>query len=88
MLHNIDIQTVFHVLHFFQINKFSPAGRLFFRYFTTEYLNKLVEICHFINDDRKTIKLQINNIHMNEVNVGRSTILQRACICSQNIDLI
>ena len=46
---------MFYIL--FNINNFSPATLLFFfNLKTTEYLNKLVEICHFINDDKKTIK--------------------------------
>ena len=50
---------MFYIL--FNINNFSPATLLFFfNLKTTEYSNKLVEICHFINDDKKNYKIHIN----------------------------
>ena len=51
---NFNINVI--MFYIFKINNLSPAARLFFFHIkTTEYLYKLVEICRFINEDRKTI---------------------------------
>ena len=68
-----------YVLNFSKSTILVPQLGNFFNIKTTEYLNKLVEICRSISDDKKCIKVQILYTET-KVNIGRSTVLQTACI--------
>ena len=78
--HFTTLTKVIYDLNFSKSTNLVPQlGYFFFYIKTTEYINKLIENCHIINDDRKSIKLEIIYT-LTKVSIGRSTIMQTAFI--------